>query len=97
MDVCEILYVCLSECSGGGGMGLLVTSQHSNKSRSCCHKTQPLRLAFKCCLYSQRAGDTLQRGKREEEEERLREEKGGSEVGWGVSGMRGKRGLWLKD
>lgn len=90
--MCEILYVCLSERgSGGGGERLLVTSQHGNKSRSCCHKTQPLRLAFKCCLYSQRAGDTLQRGKREEEEERLREEKGGREMGMGVwvGGMRG--------
>lgn len=77
MCMCEILYVCLSEGGGGGGggKGLLVTSQHGNKSRSCCHETQPLRLAFKCCLYSQRAADTLQRGEREKEEERLREER----------------------
>lgn len=84
MCMCEILYVCLSEGGGGGGggKGLLVTSQHGNKSRSCCHETQPLRLAFKCCLYSQRAADTLQRGEREKEEERLREER--ERVGCGV-------------
>lgn len=54
---------------------MLVTSQHGNKSRSCCHKTQPLRPAFKCCLYSPRAADTLQKGEREKEEERLGEKR----------------------
>lgn len=86
--VCVKVYMCA--CRGGEGVaavggggaragGFLVTSQRGNKSRSCCHKTQPLRPAFKCCLYSQRAADTLQRGEREKEEERLgeREREGG--------------------
>lgn len=83
--MCESLDVCLlGAADGGGGQGVLVTSQHGNKSRSCCHKTQPLRPAFKCCLYSQRAADTLQRGEREKkrkkgsrkEREREREARG---------------------
>lgn len=84
--MCEILYVCWSE--DGGGKGVLVTSQHGNKGRSCCHKTKHLRLAFKCCLYPQRATDTLQGEKGEKEEERLREERErerGREAKW-VSG-----------
>lgn len=65
--------------------GVLVTSQRGNKSRSCCHKTQPLRLAFKCCLYSQRAADTLQRGERGKEEERREREREREERSEGVS------------
>lgn len=78
MCMCESLhvYVCWS-----WWCWVLVTSQHGNKSQSCCHKTQPLRLAFKCCLYSQRAADTLQRVEREKEEERLRERERGRERG----------------
>lgn len=67
---------------------VVVTSQNSNKSRSCCHKTQHRRLAFKCCLYSQRAADILQRVEREKEEETLievRERERERETSTGVS------------